>query len=413
MPPATHTAPLPPPLLRALPAPPQAPGRAEGTGPSAVLHTVLRKGPLARTSLSRATGLSPAAVSRHTADLIGLGLLQELAPPAGPPRAGRPQIPVGIDPAHHAVCGVHIALTHTTFAVVDLLGRVTAFQRIEHTRDAPGVLGQILRHLPGFLARRAAGRSVLGIGVVTGGWVDSDQGVVVEHDPLGWRDIPVREILSAGTRLPVHVDGHARALAQAELLFGAASHRTEMVQLFVGNVVDAAIATGGSVLRGRRSGAGDVAHLPLGDRALRCGCGRRGCLQAAVSDRAVAERAFEAGIIPVPQFPLLLGRAGDGDPAALDLLRERLRTTGRACALLLDVINPEVLVLTDTTAIHLPELLPALYEEIAARSHLCADPERTVVPTPFGSQVLGVAAGAVVLDAVYRRPMELRTARSA
>ncbi|GAA1361662.1 ROK family transcriptional regulator [Streptomyces beijiangensis] len=413
MPPATSTAPLPPPLLRALPAPLEPPGRADGTGPSAVLRTVLREGPLARTALSRTTGLSPAAVSRHTADLIGLGLLHELAPPAGPPRAGRPQIPVGIDPAHHVVCGVHIALTHTTFAVVDLLGRVTAFQRIPHSGDAPGVLGQILHHLPAFLARRAAGRSVLGIGVVTGGWVDSAQGVVVEHDPLGWRDIPVRETLAAGTRLPVHVDGHARALAQAELLFGAASRRTEMVQLFVANVVDAAIATGGSVLRGRRSGAGDVAHLPLGDPELRCGCGRRGCLQDAVSDRAVAGRAFEAGIIPAPRFPLLLQRAGDGDPAALRILRERLRTTGRACALLLDVINPEVLVLTDTTAIHLPELLPDLYEEIAAHSHLCTDPERAVVPTPFGSQVLGVAAGAVVLDAVYRRPMDLRTARSA
>ncbi|MFD0514419.1 hypothetical protein ACFQ0Q_37055 [Streptomyces aureus] len=67
----------------------------------------------------------------------------------------------------------------------------------------------------------------------------------------------------------------------------------------------------------------------------------------------------------------------------------------------------------ERTALTFPELLPDLYEEIAAQSHLCGDPERAVVPSSFGPHVLAVAAGSVVLDAVYRRPMELRTARSA
>ncbi|MDX6316332.1 MAG: hypothetical protein QOF84_3596 [Streptomyces sp.] len=403
------------PALVAPPAPlPAADRSGEGGGTAAVLRAVLHGGPLARTALARATGLSPAAVSRYTAELIGLGLLRELPPPAGPPRAGRPQVPVDIDPSHHAACGVHIALDFTTYAVVDLRGRVVAHERRPHLGEARGVLDDIRRHLPRFLARHTAGRSVLGLGVVTGGWVDSEQGTVVEHTPLGWRDVPVRRVLAAATRLPVHVDGHARALAQAELLFGAGAGRSELVQLFVGNVVDAAIAAGGTVLRGRRSGAGDVAHLALGGPARHaCACGRTGCLQAAVSELAVAERAFEAGVIPAPEFPLLIALAAEGNRRAVRVLRERLRTVGRAAALLLDLINPEVLVVAEQAAIHFPELLPDLYEEVAAHSHLCADPERAVVPTSFGTRVLAVAAGAVVLDAVYRRPMELRTARTA
>ncbi|MCM2425661.1 ROK family transcriptional regulator [Streptomyces sp. RKAG337] len=404
-----------PPWLVALPSvsAPAAGRGGEGGATGAVLRAVLRGGPVARTALARDTGLSPAAVSRHTAELIGLGLLRELPPPDGPPRAGRPQVPVDVDPVHHAVCGVHIALPHTTFAVVDLRGRVTAQERLPHDGSVGDVLGGIRGHLPGFLHRHAAGRSVLGLGVVTGGWVDSEQGTVVEHAPLGWRDVPVRSVLTAATRLPVHVDGHARALAQAELMFGAGVGREELVQLFVGNVVDAAIATGGSVLRGRRSGAGDVAHLPFGAPGQRCTCGRTGCLQEAVSELRLAQRAFEAGIVPVPDFRLLLSRAREGHAGAVLMLRERLRTVGRAAALLLDVINPEVLVVAEAAAVHFPELLPDLYEEVAAHSHLCTDPERAVVPTSFGEQVLAVAAGAVVLDAVYRRPMELRTARSA
>ncbi|MFC9614616.1 ROK family protein [Streptomyces sp. NPDC056938] len=401
-----------PPLLVALPARPE-PLSVEGGGPGALLRTLLRDGPAARTELVARTRLSPAAVSRHTAELIGLGLLRELPPRVSPPRAGRPQVPVAIDPGHHVACGVHIALEHMTFAVVDLLGRVTAQQRLPHPGGPRQVLEEIGRLLPGFLGRHAAGRSVLGLGVVTGGWVDAEQGTVIEHAPLGWRDVPVRRVLGATTRLPVHVDGHARALAHAELLFGAGAGRSDLVQLFVGNVVDAAIAAGGSVLRGRRSGAGDVAHLPLGHIGQACGCGRTGCLQTAVSELAVAERAFESGTIPAPDFALLLDRARQGHHEALRVLRERLRTVGRAAALLLDVLNPELLVVVERTALTFPELLPDLYEEIAAQSHLCGDPERAVVPSSFGPHVLAVAAGSVVLDAVYRRPMELRTARSA
>ncbi|MFH8572547.1 ROK family protein [Streptomyces sp. NPDC017993] len=404
-----------PPLLiaPALPYPPPEVRAAPRDGAGVVLRAVLRGGPLARTALARATGLSPAAVSRHTAELIGLGLLRELPPVAGPPRAGRPQMPVEVDPAHHAACGVHIAVDMMTFTLVDLRGAVLAEERIRHRRSAGDVLGRIRSYLPGFLARRSRHRSVLGLGVVTGGWVDSERGTVVEHSLLGWRNVPVRQVLSAATRLPVHVDGHARALARAELLFGAGSGSAELVQLFVGNVVDAAIATGGGVLRGRSSGAGDIAHLPLGVPGPPCACGRSGCLQATVSEHTLGRRAFAEGLIERPDFALLLERALDGHPAALRMFRERLRMVGRAAALLLDVLNPELLVVAEAAVVHLPDLMADLHEEVAAHSHLCADPEHVVVPTSFGEQVLAVSAGAVVLDAVHRRPMELRTAGSA
>jgi predicted NBD/HSP70 family sugar kinase len=69
-----------------------------------------------------------------------------------------------------------------------------------------------------------------------------------------------------------------------------------MLHLFVGNVVDAAIVTGGTTHRGARSAAGDVAHLALGDPAISCPCGRSGCLQATVADQAWAHRAWRAGV---------------------------------------------------------------------------------------------------------------------
>lgn len=392
-------------------------GEGEGGGAGAVLRAVLRYGPVGRTALAGRTGLSPAAVSRHVGVLGELGLLRDVPPAAGPPRAGRPQMQADIDTSHHIALGVHIGVPWVTFVLVDLRGKVVARHRYPRTGDAADVLGGIRRRLPGFLSHHAGARSPLGLGVVTGGWVDAERGTVVENVPLGWHDVPVRQELEgaagAGARLPVHVEGHARALARAELLFGAGRGHSETVHLFVGNVVDAAITVGGTLLRGHRSGAGDVAHLPVPGATVRCACGRRGCFQAVVAERRLAGLAHTEGLIPAPDFTLLVDLAAVGDPRALALLHERLRAVAHAAAVLLDVINPSVLVLTEGAVIRVPSLLPALHAEVATRSHLTAEPERVLVPTTFGPDVLGVAAGAAVLDAVYRGPMGLTTARAA
>ncbi|WP_042394280.1 ROK family protein [Streptacidiphilus carbonis] len=405
--------------LIATPAPPPVPDRPDGA--AAVLRAALRGGPLARTTISRETGLSPAAVSRHAAELMALGLLHEPREQPSPPRPGRPRIPLDVDTGRHLAAGVHIAVPQLTFSLTDLRGRVVAQERVPRVATPAAVLQDIAARLPGFLRRSAGGRSVLGLGVVTGGWVDPETGTVVENTALGWRDVPLRQSLLSATRLPIHVDSHARALAQAELLFGAGQQARrhagrlgqegDLVHLFVGNVVDAAIVAGGVLLRGRRNGAGGIAHLPVPGSSTACPCGASGCLQATVSDRAVLERAVADGIVPRPELGLLMAAAAAGHGRALDLCRTRLRLIAPAVALLLDMLSPDLLVLTEAVTLHLPELLGVLHEEVAARTRQPV--EQIVRPSSFGPGALAVAAGAPVLAAVHQDPLALRTARSA
>ncbi|MFI9384563.1 ROK family protein [Kutzneria sp. NPDC052558] len=358
--------------------------------PATVLRTVLRHGPVARSTIARLTGLSPAGVSRHCAGLADRGLVVETDGPVSRNGMGRPHVPVDIDTARHTVCGVHIAHAQCTLSLLDLRGNILARQEIPHEDLTPAtVLRTVVDAVPAFLG----GRRPLVIGVAAGGWVDTDNGVIVEHASLGWRNVPVREILARATGLPVHADSHARALVRAEQLFGEVRASESVLHLFVGNVVDAAIVTGGETHRGPRSAAGDVAHLPVGDPGIRCGRGHVGCFEATVSDEAWARRT--AG---VSMRELLAGQA--------DPFLERARTVGRAAALLYDVVNPEVLVVTEASVIHYPECLRALREEIAERSHLCAAPEHTVLPSSFdGDSVLAVAGGAVALGVLYADPL--------
>jgi predicted NBD/HSP70 family sugar kinase len=381
------------------------------TNASAVLQAALDYGPVARSTIARLTGLSPAAVSRLCAELAAAGLLREVPEACGPKQVGRPHVPVEVDVGRRVACGLHIAVGHATLALVDLRGGVLARERLVHAgADPRQVLLRVARRIPAFLDEHVGARAPLGLGVASGGWVDGAHGVIMENAALGWRSVPVRELLASATGLPVYVDSHARALARAEQMFGNASARASVVQLFVGNVVDAAFATGGLVHHGPRSAAGSVAHLPVDGSDDPCSCGRRGCLQAAVSSGALGLRAARLGITAGPVFEALLAAARAGDRRAVGLLRERARLVGAAAALLLDVLNPEVLVVTEQGTIYLPECLDALRDEVGRRSRVCRDPSRSVIPTSFGDDALSVAAGAVILDAVYASPLRRRRA---
>ncbi|MET8947324.1 ROK family protein [Streptomyces sp. NPDC004542] len=369
------------------------------TSASVVLRSVLEHGPVARSTIARLTGLSPASVTDYCARFTELGLIREAAAPRRSNGVGRPHVPVDLDDSRFVVGGVHIAVPYTTVALLDLRGRVLARRELKHERADPGrVLARAADGLAALLAGTPGARA-LGVGVAAGGWVDRDSGTVVEHPLLGWRDVPVREVLGARTGLPVHVDGHARALVNGERLFGRARGSGSVLHLFVGNVVDAAFATHDAVHYGPRSQAGAIAHLPVPGGTEPCACGHTGCLQAELSERTLCRRAREAGVVDGVNPMHVVGAAAAGDPVAVRLLVERATLTGRAVRLLLDVLNPETVVVTEVGVMHREDCLNAVREAVGA--------ERAghVFATSFPGTVLAVAGGSVILDALYRDPL--------
>ncbi|MFJ8943381.1 ROK family protein [Streptomyces sp. NPDC102395] len=372
------------------------------TSASVILRSVLEHGPVARSTIARVTGLSPASVTDHCARLSELGLIRESAVPRRSNGVGRPHVPVDLDDSRFVVGGVHVAVPYTTVALLNLRGRVVARRELRHEgREGtePGaVLARAADGLDALLGA-APGCRALGVGVAVGGWVDRDSGTVVEHPLLGWRDVPVREVFRARTGLSVQVDGHARALVNAERLFGRAGGRRSVLHLFAGNIVDAAFATHDEVHHGPRSQAGAIAHLPLAGGVEPCECGRVGCLQVELSERTLCRRAREAGVIDGVNPMHVVAAAADGDPVAVRLLVGRARLVGRAAALLMDVLNPESVVVTEVGALHREDCLAALREEVGP------DRAASVAPSSFPDSVLAVAGGAVALDVLYRDPL--------
>ena len=381
-------------------------GGRRGASAGAVLRAVLEDGPIARSTIARVTGLSPASVTGHCTELTELGLLRELPEQVRANGAGRPHMPVDIDVTRHLAAAVHIAVRMTTTALLDLRGRVIARRRIPHASTEPeAIVEHAARSIAELYAEYGGGARLLGVGVATGGWVDPESGVVMDHPRLGWSLVPLRELLGARTGLPVSVDGHSRALLHAEVLFGEASRVGSVLHVFVGNVVDAAFATRGEAHYGSRAQAGAIAHFPVEGSREPCACGRIGCLEAAVSEHTLTRRAHEQGIVQDPDIRALFEAARDGNEAAVELFVDRSRLVGRAVALLMDAFGPERAVVTDPTLPYLPRALEALRGATRENVRTDCDVDSVLTTTSFPGRVLEIAGGAVLLDALYRNPL--------
>ncbi|MGH3655785.1 MAG: ROK family transcriptional regulator [Micromonosporaceae bacterium] len=374
---------------------------------SAVMRTVLGHGPIARADVARLTGLAPGSVTKLTARLVEAGLLREESSEPAARVPGRPRVPVSIDPGHHVV-GVHVGLLWTIVGVIDLTGRIVSEVTMQHdgktsfdvvARQAIDQVKRQTRNLRG---------TVLGVGASTGGWVDPDSGHVIDHPVLGWRDAPLRDTFEERLGHPVRVDNTVRAIALAESWFGAGRDVRTLLHLFVGNIVGAGVVTDGRQHRGPRSASGYLDHLPVGVRTDRkCSCGRYDCLQAVASDVALVTDARQRGILgPGENLDDLARLAAGGDRRATAALRARARHVGYALALLIEILNPERVVLGGGVADH-PEYLPEVHDALRKRMHrpLHTDPSDLVRPTSFGRHAVMLASGTLFLDAYYRDPM--------
>ena len=181
-----------------------------------MLNLVRARQPVSRADLARLMGTRRGGVSLIVNDLIAEGLLFEGAT-GETPRGRKPKF-LYIDSRRRCVLAVDIRPTRTSLMVTDLLGEPVVSVSGFPTEIDPG---EFVKHLAGLVGRtlseHAASARCEGIGVVVPGMVDNEGAKVLFAPRLGWRDVPLRDMLSAATGLPVHIENSGRACALAQL----------------------------------------------------------------------------------------------------------------------------------------------------------------------------------------------------
>ncbi|MET9245896.1 ROK family transcriptional regulator [Nonomuraea sp. NPDC003709] len=310
---------------------------------TAILALLGTVGPLSRSEIARRLDLSPATVTQLTRELMGHGMLEELD--LTPSRGGRPAVRLGLVGSAGRALGVKVTAEHLVLVDVRLDGEVLGSWERPFDPSAPDALDSLAGAISSVVAESSADERtppLLGIGVGVPGSVDDQAAGTVNAPTLGWRAMAVGGWLRRRLELPVLVENDVNALAAAERLYGRGRTHRDFLVVTIGRGVGAAIVADGRVYRGARGGAGEFGHLPVDPGGPVCGCGARGCLEAYVGAAGLlaAARAKNVHL----DLPALGRAAAGGDAAAREVFAEAGAILGRATAGLINVVDPEVVV---------------------------------------------------------------------
>ncbi|MET7330185.1 ROK family transcriptional regulator [Nonomuraea sp. NPDC005650] len=310
---------------------------------TAILALLGTVGPLSRSEIARRLDLSPATVTQLTRELMGHGMLEELD--LKPSRGGRPAVRLGLVGSAGRALGVKVTADHLVLVDVRLDGEVLGSWERPFDPAAPDALDSLAGAISSVVAESSADERtppLLGVGVGVPGSVDDQAAGTVNAPTLGWQAMAVGDWLRRRLELPVLVENDVNALAAAERLYGRGRTHRDFLVVTIGRGVGAAIVADGRVYRGARGGAGEFGHLPVDPGGPVCGCGARGCLEAYVGAAGLVAAARAKNVHL--DLPALGRAAAGGEAGAREVFAEAGAILGRATAGLINVVDPEVVV---------------------------------------------------------------------
>ena len=333
----------------------------------AVLLTLLHEPSLSRVQLAKRTKLSNTTITNLVAELIEQGIVSEDGEskhaPEGTRPVGRPRTGVRLEPGACFVVGVHIGVGIFRVAIANLRNEILHKQSHEFDIKLPAmkVLDQIALSVEETIASSQVERNrILGVGVGASGLVDFQFGTIVMAPNLNWRDIPLKEYLQKAVKLPVVVDNNVRAMAFGETHFGAGRDVNSLAFVYGRIGVGAGLTYKGQVYRGSAMGAGEIGHtIMLLHGGEPCRCGNSGCLETLVSEVAILRQAEHIaqqnpeGILArtmrerqdLDPIERVFTAARQGDEAVRSMLAERAYYLGIALVNLVNLYNPELIIL--------------------------------------------------------------------
>jgi len=242
--------------------------------------------------------------------------------------------------------GIDIGGTDCKVGVVAADGRVlaqTGFPTPAEPSAAVARIGEARRHLEAGIGRR-----IERAGMGAPGPIDLDRGMVVHAPNLGWREVPLRDMVAVALACPVVIDNDANAAAFGEAWVGAGRGASVLLLVTLGTGVGGGVVAGGRVFHGARGLAVEVGHQVIVPDGRVCSCGKRGCLEAYFSGHALIEQALETmGSFNGRQdHKELFERYAAGDPQVVPWIAEALDVLARGVAQAGVLFDPDRIVFT-------------------------------------------------------------------
>jgi predicted NBD/HSP70 family sugar kinase len=296
----------------------------------------------------------------------------------------------------------------TRIALMDMQNKyVTEIEKFElNLYQNKNSLFELTEKISSFLEKLKIDKEkIAGIGIAMPGFVDVKKGINYSLLPSDNKSIP--EHISHAVGLPVCIDNDSSLIALAELRFGAIKHRKDAMVVNIGWGVGLGMITDGKMFRGHNGFAGEFSHIPLFTNNKLCSCGKKGCLETETSLLVVVEKAkkgLEEGRVSVLQkaemntledaSDAILSAASAGDQFAVELLSDAGYELGKGIAILIHILNPEIIVLSGRGAsagkVWLAPIQQAINEHCIPR--IAANTSIELSGLDYQAELIGAAA---------------------
>jgi glucokinase len=301
--------------------------------------------------------------------------------------------------ADDVVVALDVGGTGIKCALVDDAGRVRHSERhaTGRERGPAAVVTTILDIADGLVATAGtAGLRPRAVGVVVPGVIDEATGVAVWSANVGFRDVPLRQLVIDRLGLPATLGHDVRAGGLAEARLGAGRGYRHVLVVAIGTGIAAAHVVDGRVFTGAHGAAGEIGHIVVRPGGPACGCGLNGCLEAIASASAVARRYADQRPGEEIGADRVAALAADGDPIAASIWQETVDALADGLLTGVALFDPEVVVIGGGLAEAGDSLLVPL--TTALRSRLTFHREPALYRAALGDEAGCLGAGLLALD---------------
>src|SRR5690554_1695206 len=300
-----------------------------------------------RKDLAEMSGLTGATVTNLIRDLINIGLVSEARDYSG--TRIRNSVPLKMNYENFLIIGVSLRRGFLSLAVSDLSGMVIEKQKlvVDFKESVQSVLNVICGEVQNYIDKYQSKGKIIGLGLSLPGPLNLKKGEIpyLTNFP-GWKDVQVKKILKNKFKLPLIIDDVANAAAIAEKWFGQGRKYHNIISILVSRGVGAGVILDEKIYHGAFGFAGEIGHVSIDFHGPKCECGNHGCLELYCSILTLLKKAQEIyGVNIITGFEDLTERVKNGDKNLCNLIVDNGKYLGYAVVNLVNIFNPELIVL--------------------------------------------------------------------
>ena len=301
--------------------------------------------------------------------------------------------------------GIDIGGTKTAVCVGGRTGEIIEKKSFPTDKNLNAALENIFNECDSLLRKFGNDNKIAAIGVSCGGPLDSDLGIIQFPPNLpGWDNVPIVKMLEEKFGLPAFIENDANACALAEWLYGAGKGCRSMAFFTFGTGFGGGFILDNKLYRGANGLAGEVGHVRMTAEGP-LGYGKRGSLEGWCSGGGLSEAYFDLYNERITGGEVCK-RAGRGESNALKVIENSARILGSFLALIIDIINPERIIIGSIFARSESLFRPSIKEIIRRECLPLTASACTILPAALGENLGDVAALSVAANGIAKNPAQ-------